>query len=132
MKAIKIIVSALAIVALTGCSTRSVNSDNALAAYAMFQSQPHEVRNVSLKGTNMTITITGASELIVASAAAPRHALPTNPTTGEVLIKELAGLGKFGFGAWAVGKGFDKAGRGPTVVNQPEPIIVQPSYAPAL
>ena len=132
MKAIKIIVSALAIVALTGCSTRSVNSDNALAAYAMFQSQPHEVRNVSLKGTNMTITITGASELIVASAAAPRHALPQEPTVATTAINALSDIVKFGAGAWVLGKGFDTAGRGPTVVNQPEPIIVQPSYAPAL
>ena len=106
-------------------------SNNRLAAYQQFQGQQREIENFYIKAEKgQTITITGVSEMRVATEATPLHALPQSPTVAQTLIKEGAGVLKsgvqFAAGAYVLDKAFGASKKDPIVVEQPEPIMIEP------
>ena len=114
---------------VTGCNT--MQAENALKAYELFQAQPHEVENLLFEGTNLTWTVTGATRIRIATAAAPRHALPQNPTVAQTAIKGTVEVAKFAVGGAVLGSAFDATKRNPIIVPPAEPIIIEPSFFPA-
>lgn len=133
MKIVLLGAVALLVTLTTGCQSGSAvqMSNNRLAAYKTFQGQEREIQNFYMKAPKGgTISITGVEEFRVATEASPLHALPSNPTVAQTAIKEAAGVVKsgvqFAAGAYVLDKAFGAAKKEPIVVEQPEPIFVEP------
>lgn len=133
MKALLTIAGAAMLLSTIGCRSGDAValSNNRLAAYQKFQDQKREIENFYIKAEKgQTITITGVSEMRVATEATPLHALPSNPTVAQTLIKEGAGVLKsgvqFAAGAYVLDKAFGASKKDPIVVEQPEPIMIEP------
>ena len=130
MKVLLLTAGAAMLLSTVGCRSGDAValSNNRLAAYQQFQNQKREIENFYIKAApGQTISITGVSEMRVATEATPLHALPNNPTVAQTLIKEGAGVVKagvqFAAGAYVLDKAFGAAKKEPIVVEQPEPII---------
>ena len=129
-KALIIFCGACLLMGTVGCRSGDAValSNNRLAAYKQFQGQQRSMKLLSLKtGTNGSITITGDVTLEIEGELDPLHALPSNPTVAQTLIKEGAGVVKagvqFAAGAYVLDKAFGAAKKEPIVVEQPEPVI---------
>ena len=88
-----------------------------------YYSQPRTVDLVTIKGSNMTISATGVTEMKVSSILPPLNALPREPGLLEKIVDGAVGLGKWGLG-WYYG-----AQMATTALQQPRtvsPEIVRP------
>ena len=133
MKVLLLTAGAAMLLSTVGCHSGDAvaMSNNRLAAYKQFQGQQRSMKLLSLKtGTNGSITIKGDVTLEIEGELDPLHALPSNPTVAQTLIKEGAGVVKagvqFAAGAYVLDKAFGAAKKEPIVVEQPEPIMIEP------
>ena len=127
------ILAILAALTLTGCASNPVKLD-VDKAYASYIGQTRTYSPMTLKTKPLSkITIEGEIELTMGSPLQPLSIRSTDPNTaqtalaaGERMVKALA-LGFFGY------KAIDSlsASRDPVIVEQPAPVIVQPTFAPA-
>jgi hypothetical protein len=117
-----ILVVGMVVVLGTGCrSVKPVDVNRGLSDY---YNQPRTVDLVCLKGTNMTISMSGVSELRVASILPPLNAIPREPGITEKVIDGVVGLGKWGLG-WYYGSQMMA-----TALEQPrtvDPLVVEPT-----
>jgi hypothetical protein len=108
---------------VSGCATENSVKMARIAkeAYGIYQAQPRTYSAVTMKGSN--ITITGVNELVMEAPLNPLEAMPKDSdTVGKIVdgVKNTA-LGITGiYGLTAA------ATREPTVVAQPQPLIVRP------
>jgi hypothetical protein len=126
------ILALLTALALTGCASPAVKVDFD-KAYASYIGQTRTYSPMTLKTLPLSkITIEGEIELTMSSPLTPLSIRSADPSTaqtmiaaGERAVKALA-LGFFGY------KAIDSlsASRDPVVVEQPDPVIVQPTFAP--
>jgi hypothetical protein len=121
------LLAALAI--LTGCASNPVKID-VDKAYASYVSQQRTYEPLRIRTTpGSSIVITGEVDIAMGSPLNPLSIRSTDPNTaqtmiaaGERAVKALA-LGFFGY------KAIDSlsASRDPVIVEQPAPLIVQPT-----
>jgi len=120
--------SALSLAALlTGCVS-SNTAELASKAYSEFISQQRSVENVTLKGDDMTITLTNVDELTVSSPVTPLSLKPRDPNVAETVARELGSVAKLGLGMHYGAKMVDTLAARPQVIEasvvQPEVIVV--------
>ncbi len=128
----------LLLVAATGCTTvyhgdAPPNRHQArLAAHQATLAQPRSIDTITMRGTNLTWTIRGATEVTFAQAVPPMPGLERDPTLAETITGVLGTIAP-----WAALGYISRATRPqrPTVVEQPpaqliEPVIVEPVFAP--
>ena len=123
----------LAVAILTGCASPAVKVD-VDKAYAAYIEQTRTYEPLRIRTTpGSSIVITGEVDIAMGSPLNPLSIRSTDPNTaqtalaaGERMVKALA-LGFFGY------KAIDSlsASRDPVIVEQPAPVIVQPTFAPA-
>jgi hypothetical protein len=123
----------LAVAILTGCASPAVKVD-VDKAYASYVSQQRTYEPLRIRTTpGSSIVITGEVDIAMGSPLNPLSIRSTDPNTaqtmiaaGERVVKALT-LGFFGY------KAVDSlsASRDPVIVEQPAPVIVQPTFAPA-
>jgi hypothetical protein len=130
----KTILAILTLAILTGCASTpqvKVDVDKTYAAYISQQRTYEPLRIRTTPGSS--IVITGEVDIAMGSPLNPLTIRSTDPNTaqtmiaaGERAIKALT-LGFFGY------KAIDSlsASRDPVVVEQPAPVIVQPTFEPA-
>jgi hypothetical protein len=127
------ILALLTALALTGCASAPQVKVDVDKAYASYIGQTRTYSPMTLKTLPLSkITIEGEIELTMSSPLTPLSIRSADPSTaqtmiaaGERAVKALA-LGFFGY------KAIDSlsASRDPVVVEQPDPVIVQPTFAP--
>jgi hypothetical protein len=127
------ILAILAVAILTGCASNPVKVD-VDKAYAAYIGQTRTYEPLRIRTTpGSSIVITGEVDIAMGSPLNPLSIRSTDPNTaqtmiaaGERVVKALA-LGFFGY------KAIDSlsASRDPVIVEQPAPLIVQPTFAPA-
>jgi hypothetical protein len=133
MKALKWIVSLIMVTGLllgSGCNSTGAAQFDANRAYSDFVQQQRTYSAMSLRTTPTSrITIEGEIELVMDAPLNPLSARASDPSTSQAgiaaaerMVKALA-LGYFGYRA------VDSlsASRDPVVVEQPAPVIVQPT-----
>lgn len=106
----------------SGCATQKLSTDARLA-YEAFIGQRRSYHAVALRGRDMAISITGADELVLEAPLNPLSALSNDNDTVPRLVDSAArvALGIAGIEALRqIGT------QPPTVVPQPEPMIVRP------
>jgi hypothetical protein len=105
-----------------GCAStvKKVDVNKGLDSY---YSQQRTADLLTLKGSNMTISASGVSELKVASILPPLNVLPREPGLLEKIVDGLTGLGKWGLGWYFGAQIADKALAQPRTVS---PEIVRP------
>ena len=122
----------IALLALTGCASNPVKVD-VDKAYASYIGQERAYQPLKLKTSkDSEISIKGEIELTMGSPLQPLSLRSADPSTAQAVVAsaermlKAVTLGYFGY------KAIDSlsATRDPVVVNQPEPIIVQPTFAP--
>jgi len=119
----------LALAILTGCASNPVKVD-VDKAYASYIEQTRTYEPLRIRTTpGSSIVITGEVDIAMGSPLNPLSIRSTDPNTaqtmiaaGERMVKALA-LGFFGY------KAIDSlsASRDPVIVEQPAPVIVQPT-----
>ena len=129
----KTLLAILALAILTGCASPAVKVD-VDKAYAKYIEQTRTYEPLRIRTTpGSSIVITGEVDIAMGSPLNPLSIRSTDPNTaqtmiaaGERAVKALA-LGFFGY------KAIDSlsASRDPVIVEQPAPLIVQPTFAPA-
>jgi hypothetical protein len=119
---------------LTGCASAPQVKVDVDKAYASYISQQRTYEPLRIRTTpGSSIVITGEVDIAMGSPLNPLSIRSADPSTaqtalaaGERMVKALT-LGFFGYRA------IDSlsASRDPVVVEQPAPLIVQPTFAPA-
>ena len=110
------------VVVCAGCSTpvKKVDVNRGLAD---FYSQPRSVDLLTVRGTNMVISMTGVNEYRVSSILPPLNAIPREPGVLEKAIDGVGSVAKWGLG-WYFGSLIaDKAFEQPRTVS---PEVVRP------
>ena len=81
----------------TGCASmvKKVDVNKGLDSY---YGQQRTVDLVSIKGSNMTISVSGVDEMKVSSILPPLNAIPREPGVLEKLVDGACGVAKFGLG----------------------------------
>jgi hypothetical protein len=126
----KTALAAITIAALTGCASAPQVKVDLDKAYASYISQQRTYEPIRIRTTpGSSIVITGEVDIAMASPLNPLSIRSADPSTaqaaiaaGERMIKALT-LGYFGYRA------IDSmsATRDPVIVEQPQPVIVQPT-----
>ena len=122
----------IALLTITGCASNpvKVDVDKAYASY-INQTRTYEPLRIRTQ-PGSSIVITGEVDIAMGSPLNPLTVRATDPSTAQAVVAsaermlKAVTLGYFGY------KAIDSlsATRDPVVVNQPEPIIVQPTWAP--
>jgi hypothetical protein len=130
MKTLLALLAIFALAILTGCASAPQVKVDVDKAYASYIGQTRTYSPMTLKTLPLSkITIEGEIELTMSSPLNPLSIRSTDPNTaqtmiaaGERAVKALA-LGFFGY------KAIDSlsASRDPVIVEQPAPLIVQPT-----
>jgi len=126
----KTLLAILAIAILTGCASAPQVKVDVDKAYASYISQQRTYEPLRIRTTpGSSIVITGEVDIAMGSPLNPLSIRSADPNTaqtmiaaGERVVKALA-LGFFGY------KAIDSlsASRDPVIVEQPAPLIVQPT-----
>jgi len=105
-----------------GCASmvKKVDVNKGLDSY---YSQQRTVDLVTIKGSNMTITATGVSEMKVSSILPPLNAIPREPGVLEKAIGGVVDVAKFGIGFYYGSQMLNKALEQPRTVS---PEVVYP------
>ncbi len=111
----------------SGCASafKKVDVNQGLNSY---YNQPRTVDLVTIKGSNMTISATGVSEMKVSSILPPLNAIPREPGVLEKAIGGLTETAKFGLGFYYGNQMLGKALAQPRTVS---PEIVRPEVIQA-
>ena len=111
----------------SGCAStvKKVDVNRGLESY---YGQPRTADLVTMRGSNMTFSATGMTELRVSSILPPLNVIPREPGLLEKIVDGAAGLGKWGlgwyFGAQIAEKAFEQPRTVDPVVVKPEVITV--------
>ena len=123
-----VIVCLLAVISC-GCATKNgvEIAKSAERAYGVFQAQPRTYTAVLFEGTNMTITVSGVTKWSMEAPLNPLQAMPKDPDTAMRLTDKIGNtiMGVAGIGALTY-----SATRPPTIVQQPEALVVRPEIVP--
>lgn len=120
---IALIITMLTAAMLTGCATPPERYTARAAAHSAYLGQQRTYNAVSLQGTNMAITITGASSLTLDAPLDALAPMPRDPTAGEQIGAALTDIAPWA----ALGIiGHANRPRAPTVVEPQPAQIVRP------
>ena len=120
-------IAPLLALALSGCASTNVRHQARMQAYEAYLQQGRSYHAVSLQGSNMTISITGADRLTLDAPHQPLAPMQAQPGAWQAIgdaAKTIAPWAALGAGLYY------NQPRAPTVVQQPPPVIVQPAFAP--
>jgi len=121
MKKLLFVVLCAGFLVCGGCAStvKKVDVNKGLDSY---YNQQRSVDLVTVKGTNMTVTVTGLNEFKVASILPPMNVLPREPELLDKIVDGIVGLGKWGLGWYFGAQIADKAFDQPRTVD---PVVVQ-------
>ncbi len=129
MKQMIMAVAMVGMVAMgAGCASafKKVNVNKGLNDY---YNQPRVCDLVTIRGTNMTVTVTGLDEFKVSSILPPLNAIPREPGITEKLVDGAVGLGKWGlgwyFGSQILTAAFEQPRTVDPLVVRPEVVMVE-------
>lgn len=103
-----------------GCSTSPLKKVDANAWVHDYYNQPRSADLVYIEGTNISVTISGATKFRIATQLPVISVIPRDPSTLDTLGNMIPSLG---LTAVAL-KGLSTK---PTIVNTPNPLIVEPT-----
>lgn len=125
MKITKLMMLAVAGVYLTlcaGCGTTGPAMDVNKLGMAYY-SQPNNTELVSIKGSNLSVSITGASEIKLSTAVPPKSIIPRDPSFLQTAIPALVQGAVAGVGIYTAGKVMETMAAQPRTVD---PLVVHP------
>ena len=110
---------------LAGCATPNSAkvAEQARTAYEAFIGQERAYDALTIRGSNVAFTITGATEITMKAPHEPLHAMPQDPDTAMRLFDSAKNTILGGLGIWTLGQ---VASQEPTVIQQPAPLVVRP------
>ena len=113
-----------------GCATANgvKTAEQARKAYESFIGQRRTYEAFAIEGSNVTFSITGANRIVMQAPHEPLHAMPQDPDTAMRLFDAAKNTILGGLGIYTMGK---IATQGPTIVQQPDPVIVSPEVVQA-
>ena len=127
MKTYRLVVLCSGVLVCGGCAStvKKVDVNKGLDSY---YNQQRVVDLVSIKGSNMTITATGVTEMKVSSILPPLNVIPREPGLLEKIMDGVVGLGKWGLGWYYGSQVMTAALQQPRTVS---PEIVRPEVIQA-
>jgi len=122
MKRHLILVGVLAGLLCSGCAStvKKVDVNRGLESY---YGQPRTADLVTMRGSNMTFSATGMTELRVSSILPPLNVIPREPGLLEKIVDGVASVGKWGLGWYYGAQIAEKAFEQPRTVD---PVVVKP------
>lgn len=92
---------ACAVIALSGCSTINKENIDAGANWAeKFYDQPNVAEIFRAEGTNMTLTVTGATLVSLSTPVPPKSVIPREPEWYDGLYDTIKTVAPYAFMGW--------------------------------
>ena len=120
-----VILSILLAVVLVGCASTQGAGD----AYKAFQEQDDEIDllNITFTEYGGSLTVSGVTGIRMQAQKKIKAAMPADPNTAAQVVSGIKDMVLGGVGIYTLGQ---VASKDPTVIQQPAPVVAQPSYAP--
>ena len=128
----KVLMSSLAALLLAGCAATGDKQMDVNKLGLAYYNQPNNTELVSIKGTNLALSITGANEIKLSTAVPAKSIIPRDPAFLQTAIPAVVQGAVAGVGIYTAGQVMQKMATQPRTVDPVvvRPEVVQPTIVP--